>query len=199
MKITLVCAWLSLAALPAAAQGTGAAVKTPATAEKPAAQTPAANAGGAATPIDPAKEAVIRKLFEVQGTAKLMQQVMGNMTTNMKPMLMTSLPQGEYREKLINLFFQRFQEKLNAEQLINLMVPVYDKYLSKEEIEKLIEFYKTPIGQKLISVQPQILAETQAASMKMGQDIGRQSMVEVLDENPDLKKALENAAVAPQN
>jgi hypothetical protein len=194
-----VCAWLSLAALPAAAQGTGAAVKTPATAEKPAAQTPAANAGGAATPIDPAKEAVIRKLFEVQGTAKLMQQVMGNMTTNMKPMLMTSLPQGEYREKLINLFFQRFQEKLNAEQLINLMVPVYDKYLSKEEIEKLIEFYKTPIGQKLISVQPQILAETQAASMKMGQDIGRQSMVEVLDENPDLKKALENAAVAPQN
>jgi hypothetical protein len=199
VKITLVCAWLSLAALPAAAQGTGAAVKTPATAEKPAAQTPAANAGGAATPIDPAKEAVIRKLFEVQGTAKLMQQVMGNMTTNMKPMLMTSLPQGEYREKLINLFFQRFQEKLNAEQLINLMVPVYDKYLSKEEIEKLIEFYKTPIGQKLISVQPQILAETQAASMKMGQDIGRQSMVEVLDENPDLKKALENAAVAPQN
>ncbi len=128
----------------------------------------------------------------------MMEQVLAGMSTNIKPMLMTSMPPGEYREKLVDLFFQKFQSKLQVEQLLDLAVPIYDKYFSKDEIEGLIRFYQTPLGQKTLSVLPQTLVETQTASMKLGEKLGREAMVEVLDKHPDLKKALEEAAASPK-
>jgi hypothetical protein len=148
--------------------------------------------------IEPAKEAAIRNMFEVLGMAKMMEQVIAGMSNNMKPMLMSSLPAGEYREKLADLFFQKFQSKLRVEELLDLAVPIYEKYFSKEEVEGLTRFYQTPLGQKALSVLPQSMVEMQTASMKLGEQIGREAMIEVLDEHPDLKKALEEAAASPK-
>ncbi len=128
----------------------------------------------------------------------MMEQVLAGMSTNIKPMLMTSMPPGEYREKLVDLFFQKFQSKLQVEQLLELAVPIYNKYFTKDEIEGLIRFYQTPLGQKTLSVLPQTLVEMQTSSMKLGEKLGRETMVEVLDEHPDLKKALEEAAASPK-
>ncbi len=163
----------------------------------PAAAAPAQESSGkSASNIDPAKEAAIRKMFEVMGTSKMMQQVLAGMSSNMKPMLMSSLPAGDYREKLTDLFFEKFQSKLRVEQLLNLTVPIYAKYFSKEEIEGLTRFYQTPLGQKALSVLPQTVIEMQTESMKLGETLGREAMAEVLDEHPDLKKALEEAAAS---
>ena len=169
----------------------------PAPAQVAAAPAQAAS-GNSAPTIDPAKEAAIRKMFEVMGTSKMMQQVLAGMSSNMKPMLMSSLPAGDYREKLTDLFFEKFQSKLRVEQLLNLTVPIYAKYFSKEEIEGLTRFYQTPLGQKALSVLPQTVVEMQTESMKLGEKLGREAMAEVLDEYPDLKKALEEAAASPK-
>jgi hypothetical protein len=138
-------------------------------------------------------------MFDVMGMTKMMQQVLEGMSNNMKPMLMTSLPTGEYREKLVDLFLQKFQSKLRVEQLMDLAVPIYAKYFSKEELEGLMRFYQTPLGQKTLSVLPQTLVEMQTQSMKLGEKLGREAMIEVLDEHPDLKKALEEAGTPPKN
>ena len=151
-----------------------------------------------AAKIDPGKQAAIRKLFEIQGTRKAMEQVMAGMSANMKPSLSKMLPPGEYQDKLINLFFEKFQSKLKADDLVDLSIPIYDKYFSKEDIDGLTQFYQTPLGKKMISVLPQVLIESQTAAMHMGEEIGRQSMMEVLAEHPDLAKAME-AAGAPKN
>ena len=185
-----------------AARGTTARAQD----QKPARPAPAqvaaapaqAASGNSAPTIDPAKEAAIRKMFEVMGTSKMMQQVLAGMSSNMKPMLMSSLPAGDYREKLTDLFFEKFQSKLRVEQLLNLTVPIYAKYFSKEEIEGLTRFYQTPLGQKALSVLPQTVVEMQTESMKLGEKLGREAMAEVLDEYPDLKKALEEAAAPPK-
>jgi hypothetical protein len=137
-------------------------------------------------------------MFEVMGTSKMMQQVLGAMSGNMKPMLMSSLPPGGYREKLADLFFQRFQSKVRVEQLLDIAVPIYDKYFSKEEVEGLTRFYQTPLGKKALSVLPQSLTEMQTASMKLGEKLGAEAMTEVLEEHPELKKALEEAAASPK-
>jgi hypothetical protein len=47
-------------------------------------------------------------------------------------------------------------------------------------------------------VLPQTIVEAQAAGMKLGEKLGREAMVEVLDEHPDLKKALGEAAASPR-
>ena len=158
-----------------------------------------AASGNSAPSVDPAKEAAVRKMFEVMGMTKMMQQVLSGMSSNMKPMLMSSLPPGEYREKLADLFLQKFQSKLRVEQLMDLAVPIYAKYFSKEELEGLMRFYQTTLGQKTLSFLPQAMVEMQTESMKLGEKIGREAMVEVLDEHPDLKKALEESAAPPKN
>jgi len=176
---------------PAATQTQSSAASTPAK--------PADSAAKPASSVDPAKEAAIRKLFEVQGTRTTMQAAIAGMSENMKPMLASSLPPGEYRDKLIDLFFQKFQSKINVDQLIDLAVPIYDKHFSMEDLEGLTKFYQTPLGKKAVSALPQVVIETQTASMKWGQQLGQQAMMEVLDEHPDLKKSLEDAAAAPRN
>jgi uncharacterized protein len=177
---------------------TGVTVTQAPAAAKPAKpETPPANpqepVSKSATKLDPGKEAAIRKLFEIQGTRKAMEQVIAGMSTNMKPTLSKMLPPGEYQDKLIGLFFEKFQSKLKVDDLLDLTIPIYDKYFAKEDIDGLGQFYQTPLGKKVISVLPEVLIESQTAAMNMGEQMGRQAMLEVLAEHPDLAKALEDA------
>jgi len=175
-----------------------AVARQAAPAQNPARQA-ADHSSSAAVQIDPAKEAAIHKMFEVMEMTKMMQETVAGMSSSIKPVLLSSLAPGEYREKLVDLFFQRFQSKFKAEQLIELAIPVYAKYYTTEEIEGLTAFYKTPLGKKTLSVMPQTVIDMQTAGKKMGEELGRQSMLEVLAEHPDLSKALEDASGGPQN
>jgi hypothetical protein len=143
--------------------------------------------------IDPAKAADIRRLFEVAGARALITQSMAGMEKNVRPMLLSSLPPGEYREQLIDLFFAKFHSKLDTQKFLDMAVPAYDKYLSHEEIKGLLQFYETPLGQKALTVMPKLMGELQEAGQKWGSELGRTSMMEVLAEHPELAKALEEA------
>jgi len=143
--------------------------------------------------VDPAKEADIRRLLELSGGGKIGIQSMRTMEKSMRPLITNALPPGEYRAKLVDLFFEKFDSKIDPSLLVNTIVPIYDKNLSDDDIKQLIQVYQTPIGQKLITVMPKILAESQAAGEKWGEQLGRQSMLDVLAEHPELEKAMEEA------
>jgi uncharacterized protein len=182
---------------------TGAnAQNAPATTAKTAnAQTASASKASPATQskIDPAKEADIRKLLDLAGTKALVVQTMDSMSKGIKPLLTNSLPPGDYREKLVELFFAKFTAKADVQHLLDLAVPVYDKNFSHQEIRSLIEFYQTPLGQKTIAALPKVTAEMQEQGRKWGEELGKQCMLEVLAEHPDLADALNAAAQNTQN
>jgi hypothetical protein len=141
--------------------------------------------------IDAQKEADIRRLLVVMGVQATMTQAMGDMEANIKPLLTSSFPAGEYRDRLIQLFFEKFHSKMDPEEMLGLAVPVYDKYMSDAEIKGLIEFYSTPLGQKMVQILPQVMSESGERGRKWGERIGRESMIEVLQEHPDLQQALQ--------
>jgi uncharacterized protein len=164
-------------------------------------QTPPAAAPSAAAPapakIDPAKAADIQRLIEVTGMKSLMEQTMSSMEANLRPNLEGSLPPGEYRARLIDLFIQKFQSKLNIQDFLDMAAAAYDKYLSDDDIKGLTQFYQTPLGQKTLTILPKLTAELQGEGMKKGEHAGREAMAEVLAEHPDLAKAMQDAAQAP--
>lgn len=160
---------------------------------QPSSPSSSTEAAPAKTSIDPAKEADIRSLLEVTGAKALMLQRMASMEGTLRPLLVNSFPPGEYRDKLIELFFEKLHSKADSQTLIALVIPVYDKYLSDEEIKGMIQFYSTPLGKKVIEVLPKLTAESEQAGQQWGSQIGRQTMIEVLQEHPDLREALENA------
>ena len=47
--------------------------------------------------------------------------------------------------------------RIMTDNLINMhMVDIYDKYFTREEIKELIEFHKSPAGQKMLNTMPDI-------------------------------------------
>src|SRR5215472_17450490 len=144
--------------------------------------------------IDPAKEADIRRLLDIAGTRAIATQTLDEMTITIKPLLAGTLPPGEYRQKLVELFFAKFKSKADAQHIVDLAVPIYDKHFSREEINGLIQFYQTPLGKKTLTELPLLFTELRQAGEKWGQALGRESMMEVLAEHPDMEQALKAAS-----
>lgn len=120
--------------------------------------------------------------------------MIANMEKSIKPLMAQSLPPGEYRDKLVDLFFQRFNSKLDAKRLLDLAAARYDEDFSDEEIKGLISFYETPLGQKVVTLLPKLTAQLQQDGQNLGQQLGREAMMEVLSEHPELAQALQAAS-----
>jgi hypothetical protein len=155
----------------------------------------AAPQAGDAAAVDPVKQADIQRLIELTNGNAMALQFMDFMEKALRPTLTNSLPPGDYRGKLLDLFFERLRSKVSGD-ILNLAVPVYDKYYSDDELKSLIQFYETPLGKKTISVMPKIMSEMQASGQKLGERAGRQAMLEILAEHPDLAEAMSSAQKA---
>jgi hypothetical protein len=161
----LACSAVLLVGFYGVAQSTASAPKqnTPA-----ATASPPAPAGAGAPKINAQKEADIRRLIAITGAAQLGIQMMEDMETNLRPVLESSLPPGEYRHTLIELFFQKFRSKARQESLVAMVVPIYDRHFSDEELKGLIAFYESPVGKKAVEVLPQVMDESREAGSRWG-------------------------------
>ena len=61
--------------------------------------------------------------------------------------------------------------------IVEPMIEIYDGAFSGEEIKELLQFYRSPIGQKVITQMPQLLQK----SMTLGQSWGQQVAKRVVD------------------
>jgi hypothetical protein len=82
----------------------------------------------------------------------------------------------------------KFKSKAHPQQLLDSIVPLYDKHLSNKNIKGLIQFYQTPLGQQTAKVMPKLMSESQEEGSKWGE-----SMLEVPSEHPEWERALEDA------
>jgi hypothetical protein len=79
-------------------------------------------------------------------------------------------------------FWDGFMKEIKPNDLINLIIPIYEKHYTAEEIKELIAFYKTPVGKKTIAVLPQITADSMKAGQAWGKEIAKKVMKQ-LEEN----------------
>lgn len=74
-------------------------------------------------------------------------------------------------DAIADLLFQDF----SVGEIIDTIIPIYQKHLSKTDIDGILSFYATPAGQKLLKETPAILAE----SMEAGGQIGQKKMANI--------------------
>ena len=195
MKFRLVVGcWLFFFSIFLCAQTSPASASTPGVSQRQ--DVSPTNSAVAAPGIDSAKEADIRLLLDIVGTKALVAQTMEAMEKTIKPVLTNALPPGEYREKVVDLFFAKFHAKADNQALLGMAIPLYGKNLSHQEVKGLIQFYQSPLGQKAVSVMPKLTAELQEEGRKWGENLGRQSVIAVMVEHPDLAQAMEDAQKA---
>jgi hypothetical protein len=139
--------------------------------------------------IDPEKEKAIRRLLTMTGITKNSIQAMSQMIETQKRM----------NPNIPAEFWDRFRKKLNENELAALSIPIYDKYFTIEDINGLIAFYETPIGQKSIATMPQVMQESMAAGQKWGQAVGEQVAREMQQEAGAARKQAPAATGKPSS
>jgi hypothetical protein len=94
---------------------------------------------------------------------------MGQMMTNFKK----SMPQVPEK------FWTDFMKEVHTDELVDLIVPVYDRNLTHDDVKELIRFYETPTGKKFVSVLPKITQESMTVGEKWGRDLGMRVMAKL--------------------
>ena len=77
----------------------------------------------------------------------------------------------EVPEDVWNMVFEEFSD----EEYLKLLIPLYDKYYTQDEIKDIIEFYNSETGQKLLAVQPELLNE----SLNVGKEWGERVVTRI--------------------
>lgn len=100
----------------------------------------------------------LKKLLVVSGTGELGIQAMKNMVSIFKQSY------GNVGDE----FWNEFLKEVSADELIGLLVPIYDKYYTEEDVTQLIAFYQSPLGKKMVQVLPGINQESMVAGQEWG-------------------------------
>ena len=71
-------------------------------------------------------------------------------------------------------FWDRFLAAVRERrgELEALIVPIYARHFTTDELRQLLAFYRTPIGQKVLTEQPAIAREAMEGGREWGQQLG---------------------------
>ena len=119
--------------------------------------------------VSTTKTEQIRELLEVTGSGDLGIQVMRTMTEQMRQ----SVP------NVPSEWWDKFMEKIDPEELSELVIPIYEKHFTEAEIVAMLEFYRTPVGRSIISKMPAVTQESMVAGQIWGTKIAREVVEEL--------------------
>lgn len=99
------------------------------------------------SPAKPARDLVLRYL-ELSGTRSTLDQMFQEMIQN-------SAPQDALR----------LQQAYNLEEIMEVLVPIYQKHFTQDDLQKLVAFYQSPVARKLNDVTPDLVKDTLDTAM----------------------------------
>jgi len=113
---------------------------------------------------EPASKESIKILMEKTGAGDLGVQMMNQMI----PALKNAIPEAPDK------FWTDVMGEINANEIVELVIPLYQKHLTEEDIKEINAFYDTPAGKKLIQTQPIIIQESFEVGQQWGQKIAKE-------------------------
>ncbi|PYX99019.1 MAG: DUF2059 domain-containing protein [Acidobacteria bacterium] len=141
------------------------------------ASSPGANQGDTG---QAAKKAEIRHLIELTGAASVSADALRQIIAPLR----NGFPQVPEE------FWDTFIKEVRSDELIDLVIPIYDKYYTRQEIQDLTTFYKSPVGQKTIKVLPKLSAEAIDAGQEWGRIVADRAMRKLRDKGYDKSSSM---------
>jgi len=84
------------------------------------------------------------------------------------------------------------------DEMVEAAVTVYRRHLSKSDVEEMIRFYGSPVGQKLLHEQPQMMQESMKAGMEIQQKRMDQIMAKIREGEQKMLEADEEKSATPK-
>ena len=140
----------------------------------------------------PATREDINRYIEVMNLRDMTKDMMGAMTKNLHQMThemlknQPNLPPDA--EAQINKMSDAILGDFPVDDLIDAMIPVYQRHLSKGEVDALVAFYSAPTGQKILKEMPAMTAEAMEASSGIAKKMMAKAMQQVQDQIVQMQK-----------
>ena len=118
----------------------------------------------------PASKADIERYFEAVHVHEMMTQLMQAMLVPMHQMIHDQFEKD--KDKLPPDFEQRMNKMMDDlianvpwDDMIQAMIPAYQKHFTKSDMDALVVFYSSPSGQKILRELPAVTAESMETMM----------------------------------
>jgi hypothetical protein len=136
--------------------------------------------------IDPAKEADIRSLMELVGARDLVRDGANTAIEQSREKLLATVPDNDKGQAFVNAFAASYEKKFDVDLVTTQLVGIYDKHFTEDEIKGLLQFYGSPLGQKVAVEMPKIGRETQAATRAVSAKAAKDALAEMKQQNPEI-------------
>ncbi|MGA8222854.1 MAG: DUF2059 domain-containing protein [Candidatus Acidiferrales bacterium] len=167
--------------------------------------TPAQQAAGAkpeakateAEKVDPAKEAAIRHLLEVTDASKMTDTVSNGITQQVHKVMSQAISPDRL-QKFMETFNQKFSVAAPSSAVTDAVVPLYARNFSMEDIQGLIKFFESPLGQRMVKTLPEVEQQAQVVGMRIDETAAIGVLRGMTDEYAELKRLLPPDRSAPE-
>jgi uncharacterized protein len=113
----------------------------------------------------PATKADVERYFQLVKSHDMVKKMMATMTQSMHEMIHDQYVQhqdelpADYEAK-IDAMMSEMLDRMPMDEMMQAMIPAYQKHLTRGDIDNLVAFYSTPTGAKLLRDLPAIMAES---------------------------------------
>jgi hypothetical protein len=156
------------------------------------------NAAISAPAMDPAKEADIRALLELVGAHDQIQDSVTNSAEQYREKLLATVPNGDKGQSFVNVVVTTYEKKFDVDQVNEQLVAVYNKHYSADEIKGLLQFYGSPLGQKVAAEAPHIAHEIQEATRAASAKAVKEALAEARQQDPETGANAKLTPLAPR-
>src|SRR5882762_6337715 len=155
--------------------------------QNPVQASPQGNSSAApSNSMDATKETDIRALMELVGARDLVEDGASNAIEMSREKLLVTVPNNDKGQAFVNAFAASSQKKFDVDQVTEQLVSVYDKHFTEDEIKGLLQFYGSPLGQKVAAEMPKISREIQAATRAASSKAAKEALAEMKQQNPEI-------------
>jgi len=148
----------------------------------------------------PASKADIQRYLDVMHMEKMMNG-MGAMSAQMRQIFHSQMAKNpNVTPEMLARGDKMLDEELKSipvHDLMEAIVPVYQKYLTKGDVDALVAFYSTPRAQKLLAETPAMTADAIKASSGIIQEMMARCQARVQAEVAEMQKEQDNSAKKP--
>jgi uncharacterized protein len=134
--------------------------------------------------IDPGKEADIRALLELVGARDQVQESVRQTAEQYREKILAAVPDNERGQTFVNATINEYEKRYDVDRVNEQLVALYDKHYTDEEIKSLLQFYGSPLGQKVAAEGPKIFREIQETTRAEAAKAVKAALQEARQENP---------------
>ncbi|HKP73156.1 MAG TPA: DUF2059 domain-containing protein [Pyrinomonadaceae bacterium] len=123
----------------------------------------------AGTQVNKEKEQNIRRLLDIIGATKVGAQVMEQELATVRTEMQKTDP--AIAKQVVDIMQEELRKDFTPERITELLIPIYDRHLTNEDIVGLIAFYQSEVGKKTITVLPQVVKESYDSGVELGRAV----------------------------